>query len=374
MHYTNDYKNSKLSDREYILEKKNDKIGVIICCFYFEFFIVYIIFESDRIDDCFSMPIRLVTYERSEMLPEMPEKNVFHSVGLFRVLEHTPGFSPFMLVAYDGDKPIGKLLCVVRQNWFIKKCTIYDCGEYFDTEIKHELIFDELLTYFTNRNKDKYTYIEFRNLSESLFGYRYFRKNGYFPVRRLRVINSIHHKTIDKWMDPSRRRQINAGFKNGVQTGVVESKDDISNLFRMLKNYYSSKILRYLPEIDFFNFLFDMEKQKEVGKIFTVSYKGKIIGGSCCLFSDDTAYLLFSGGMRKRYPSLYPGVMAVWEAMVYSREKGYSHFEFIDAGLPLKKYSYRNFILKFGGKQVASRRWYFTKWNYINRLLTKIYL
>ena len=322
------------------------------------------------------MPIRLVTYEKSEMLPIMPNKNVFHSVDLFRILEQIPGYSPFMLVAFDGDKPIGKLLCMVRKTLFLKKCTIYDCGEYFDTDLKYDLIFDELLTYLTVSNKGRFSLIEFRNLSEALFGYRYFRKNGYFPVRRLRVINSIHHESLDKWMEPSRRRQIHSGFKNRVKIGVAESRDEITGLFKMLKKYYYSKITKYLPRIDFFYSLFDLylNEKKEIGKIFTVSYNNKIIGGACCLFSDDTAYLLFSGGMRKSYPHLYPGVMAVWEAMVYSREKGCRHFEFIDAGLPFKKYSYRDFILKFGGKQVSSRRWYFTKWNFVNRLLAKIYV
>lgn len=322
------------------------------------------------------MPIRLVTYEKTEMLPDMPDRNVFHSVGLFRILERTPGYSPFMLVAFDGDKPIGKLLCIARKRWFIKKCTVYDCGEYFDTEIKHDLIFDEFLTYFTARNKDRFTYIEFRNLSESLFGYRYFRNNGYFPVRRLRVINSIHHNSIDKWIEPSRKRQIQAGYKNGAVTRVAESKDDIRRFFRMIKNYYSSKLTKYLPEIDFFYSLLDSDNasNNSIGKVFLVSYKNKIVGGACCLFSDDTSYLLFSGGMRKRYPHLYPGVMAVWEAMVYSRENGYRHFEFIDAGFPLKKYSYRDFILKFGGKQQSSRRWYRVRWSWINNLLTKIYV
>ena len=87
---------------------------------------------------------------------------------------------------------------------------------------------------------------------------------------------------------------------------------------------------KYFPAIDFFTTLLEQrDGSDEIGKIFTVSYNGRIIGGSCCLFSDDTVYMLFSGGMRKSYPSLYPGVLAVWNAMLYSREKGYSHFEFI---------------------------------------------
>ena len=78
--------------------------------------------------------------------------------------------------------------------------------------------------------------------------------------------------------------------------------------------------------------------------------------------------------MRKSYPLLYPGVLAVWNAMVYSREKGYSHFEFIDAGLPFKKYGYRDFILRFGGKQLSTRRWYRLKWGWLNRIMEKIYI
>ena len=56
------------------------------------------------------MAIRLTTYEHAKDIPELPGTNVFHSTDLFRILEQTPGYRPVLLVAFEGDKPIGKLL------------------------------------------------------------------------------------------------------------------------------------------------------------------------------------------------------------------------------------------------------------------------
>lgn len=113
---------------------------------------------------------------------------------------------------------------------------------------------------------------------------------------------------------------------------------------------------------------------KEMAKIFLVKYKDKIIGGSVCVFSNGNAYLWFSGGMRKTYAFLYPGVLAVWAALTYAREEGYEHFEFMDAGLPFKKHGYREFILRFGGKQSSTRRWFRFRWKWLNNLLCRMYI
>ena len=307
------------------------------------------------------MAIRLTTYEHAKDIPELPGTNVFHSTDLFRVLEQTPGYRPVLLVAFEGDKPIGKLLCITRRNFrllgFTEKTYVYGVGEYFTTLYKEGSFL-----------------LEFRNLEEPLFGYRYFRQNGYFPVRWLRVRNSIHHEQLDKWMRASRKRQIARGLKNGASIEIASSLEDIRAFFMMLKKYYSPKVHRYLPDFHLFAFFSEESFPAGMGKIFIVRYKEKIIGGSVCLFSDDTAYLMFSAGMRKSYPLLYPGVLAVWEAMTYAREHGYSHFEFIEAGLPFKKFSYRDFILRFGGKQLSTRRWFKVRWNWLNRLLIRIYV
>ncbi|WP_300728114.1 GNAT family N-acetyltransferase [uncultured Bacteroides sp.] len=324
------------------------------------------------------MAIRLTIYRNSKDLPILPGSNIFHSTELFHVLEQTPGYTPHMIVAFKGDRPIGKMLCITRRNFqylhLFKKTYIYGTGEYFDPDIPSDIIFNEMLTYFTKIFGDKSFMLEFRNLEEPLFGYRYFRQNKYFPIRWLRVRNSIHHDTIDKWMSTSRKRQISRGVKNGAILDTAQTPQEIEEFFTMIRNFYSPKIHRYLPNLKFFNALLTQPCEHEMGKIFTIRYKNKIIGGSVCLFSGNTTYLIFSGGMRKTYSTLYPGVLAVWHAMNYARDNGYRHFEFIDAGLPFKRYSYRDFILRFGGKQLSTRRWFKIRWRWLNRILIHIYV
>lgn len=322
------------------------------------------------------MPLRLSTYYHAEDIPPLPGSKVFHSVEVFRALQHAKGFVPVLLVAYEEGRVVGKLLCITRRSLrfrlFFRKTYVYGTGEYFPSSYSREQIFSELLHCFTDLFKDRSFLLEFRNLEEALFGYRHFRRCGYFPVRWMRVRNSLHGNCIDKWMSVSRKRQINRGLKSGTEMDVARTEEDVHEFFTLLRRYYSSKIYRYLPGIDFFRSL--LGESSECAKIFIVRYKGKIIGGSVCLFSGKDAYLLFSGGLRKSYPLQYPGVLAVWNAMVYSHAHGYEHFEFIEAGLPFKKYGYRDFILRFGGKEMSSRRWFRIGWGWLNRLLIRFYV
>lgn len=128
-----------------------------------------------------------------------------------------------------------------------------------------------------------------------------------------------------------------------------------------------------LPSIKFFQHLENQLTKGQQSKIFIVIYKEKIIGGSACIYSDDSAYLWFSGGMRKTYALQYPGILAVWKALDDAKQRGYRHLEFMDVGLPFRKHGYREFVLRFGGKQSSTRRWFRFRWNWLNRVLIKMY-
>ena len=255
-----------------------------------------------------------------------------------------------------------------------QKLSFIASHQVFDEEQNKEDLFGEMLEHLTNEVLCKSFLIEFRNLENPLFGYKAFRKNNYFAINWLRVRNSLHSKAPYERLSMSRRRQINKALRNGAIMEIADNEKDIQDFSRMLKKAYSSQVRKHFPDIGFFRLLAWQNPEKELAKVFLVKYKGKIIGGSICLFSKESAYLWFSGGMRKTYAFLYPGILAVWAPITYAHEKGYAHLEFMDAGLPFKKHGYRDFILRFGGKQSSTRRWFRFSWKWLNKLLCKFYI
>lgn len=327
------------------------------------------------------MPLKITTYYHGGDIPAIPGKNIFHSRELFLVYEATSGYKPLMIVGFIENTPAFRLLAVVRKSIhifppeLIKRCEIYGTGELLDEKEDKEELFAEVLKHLTNEILHKSFLIEFKNLENSLFGYKEFRENKYFPVNWLRVRNSLHSlRTPMERFSESRRRQIKKGLKNGAQMYEATTREDILAFSQMLKKNYSAKIRKHFPEINFFQRLVEFCGPEEIGKIFVVKYKEKIIGGSACLYSGKNAYLWFSGGMRKSYAKQYPGVLAVWKALEDAYERKIEHLEFMDVGLPFKKHGYRDFVLRFGGKQSSTRRWFRFRWNFLNKILVKIYV
>lgn len=325
------------------------------------------------------MAIKLTTYHASSPLPDLPGENTFHSNELFRVYAATPNYTPILLTASEDDHLLGKLLVVVQSNkkffklFNYRLCQVLGDGEYFD-EVRKEEVFELMLGYLTEEVFNYCQVVEFRNLSDALFGYKAFKENHFFAINWLKVSYSLHSVThVEERFSASRLRQVKKGLKNGATVRMAQSHEEVEQFAMLLQQVYSSKIRRHFPDRKFFNHLQEGSDKKEMSRIFIVLYKEKIIGGSVCAYSGDKAYMWFSGGMTKMYLRQYPGVLAVWKAMADAKERGYRHIEFLDVGLPFRKHGYREFVLRFGGKQISTRRWFRVRWNLLNRVLMRIY-
>ena len=326
------------------------------------------------------MPLELTTYRHSNDLPLLPGTDTFHSAELFRTYEATPGYRPLLVVAWEDGHPLGKMLGVIRRSVrltppaFIHRCEIYGTGEYFVPPSRQPALFAALLQQLTREALKHSFLIEFRNLEDPKFGYLPFKQNGYFPVNWLRVRNSLHEeRSIESRFSPSRLRQIRKGLQNGAEVREACSPEETESFARMLHHVYSFKIRRHFPSLRFFRELERQFMERQQSRIFVVTYRGRIIGGSACIYSGTTAYLWFSGGMRKTYALQYPGILAVWAALRDARQRGYRHLEYMDVGLPFRRHGYRDFVLRFGGKQISTRRWFRFRWEWLNRLLSKFY-
>lgn len=165
------------------------------------------------------MPLKLTTYYRESQVPELPGTNTFHSTELFRIYEATPGYTPLLIVASEGGTIVAKLLAAIRKSVrmfppsIIKRCEVYGTGEYFDETIDKESVFGDMLQRLTDEALREAFLIEFRNLDNSLSGYKVFRKNRYFAINWLRVRNSLHNvERAEVRFSPSRIRQIKKGL------------------------------------------------------------------------------------------------------------------------------------------------------------------
>ena len=231
-----------------------------------------------------------------------------------------------------------------------------------------------MLEHLTNEVLCKSFLIEFRNLENPLFGYKAFRKNNYFAINWLRVRNSLHSKAPYERLSMSRRRQINKALRNGAIMEIADNEKDIQDFSRMLKKAYSSQIRKHFPDIGFFRLLAWQNPEKELAKVFLVKYKGKIIGGSICLFSKESAYLWFQeeacGKPMLFFLPRYSGRMGTYYLCL---RKGYAHLEFMDAGLPFKSTVTGTLYSALAAKS-STRRWFRFSWKWLNKLLCKFYI
>ena len=144
------------------------------------------------------MAIRLTTYKKGSLIPPLPGNTLTHSTELFHVYGQTPGYSPVLIVASQAERPIAKLLAVIRRSVrifppsIIKRCEVFGDGEYFESSSNKEELFGMMLEHLTKDVLKDCFLIEIRNISSPLFGYRHFRQNGYFPINWLRIYNSLH--------------------------------------------------------------------------------------------------------------------------------------------------------------------------------------
>ena len=311
-----------------------------------------------------------------EELPRMTCRNFFHSTDFFRIVEHTPGQKPYMIVAYDDNgEVVAHVLFMLRRRralvppYFFTQGRVYGEGEYA-TGVPREHLFRLMLEAINHTTKLKLClFIEFSNISRKMFAYGAFRTCGYFPVRWVQIHDSLHSMPPEQRLTPKTARRISSSLKSGVILRKLQGTKELSSFIRLVKAQYRYKIFNYAPDKQQFE---EMWKNSNV-QMYVCEYHEKIIGCCSVIYSDGNAYLWYHAAKSKTYPLQHPKTMCVWQALKAAEENGCAHIYFMNAGLPFKKSRARDFLLSFGGKPTSTYRWFRTTIPWLNKLLSWSY-
>ncbi len=313
-------------------------------------------------------------YTRGDTLPTMDGGNFYHSPELFHIVESTPGQRPCMAVATDGQgRVVGHILVfLLRASWMpllYWQAHAYGEGDYAE-DVNSEEVFGLLLEALVRRLRRRLCFfIEFSDISRKMFGYKYFRAQGFFPIPWQEIHNSLHSMDPHDRLQPKMLKKIGHIYQQGVVTREVTTEEDLDRFVHLVRGFYRWKVHRVVPP----------EKQiaeiyrSDNGRLFATLYKGRLIGGCVCVYSEGNAYLWYLASLRKRYARLHPATMTVWQAIIWAWKHNYAHIYFLDAGLPYPNNPFREFILRFGGKPVAKYRWFRFSIGWLNKLLSWIW-
>jgi hypothetical protein len=321
---------------------------------------------------------RLTTtiYHKSEELPELEGTNFFHSRQLFEICEQVPRLRPYMVVVTEeSGRIVSHMLGVLRYRTFwlppflLVHCQVQGEGVYAESDYSHDELFGMMINALTQKQSNRTYYMEVSNLSHKMLGYKQLRQNGFYPVNWVSIHNSLHSHSPEERISKKLQLRIDNAHTRGVVTEKVHNEEDFTAFSKLLRRHNLFKPRRYMPDDLFFKKLMNGND----GDLFITKYHGKVIGCSAVVYSEGNAYLWYSAFLRKTYLHLHPDILTIWDTIKDAHQRGYQHICFMDVGLPYSKNPFREFILRFGGKEQSTYRWFRFSIKWVNKLLAWIY-
>ena len=322
--------------------------------------------------------LKTTIYRKVEDLPPLDDANFFHSTRLFQMTRETPRQKPYMVVVTNAEgEVVSHMLGIVRFRTFLfpllVHCRVLGEGVYYNESgsrsQERDQLFGLMLEALTKALSNRTSYLEVSNLSQKMTGYKQLKQQHFFPVHWMSIHNSLHRHAPEERIGEKLQKRIDNARQKGVTTNEVQTEEDFKAFSKLLRKHYFWKPRRYIPDDQFFRNIMSSDD----GRLFVTKYRQRVIGCSAVVYSEGNAYLWYSAFRRKSYIHVHPDVMTIWDAMQDCYQRGCDHMCFMDVGLPFQKNPFREFILRFGGKEQSTFRWFRFGIQWINRLLSWLY-
>ena len=318
---------------------------------------------------------RTTIYTKTEGMPKLQEGSFFHSRELMEICEAAPRQRAYMVVVTnESGQELSHMLGIVRYRtlllppFLLIHCRILGEGVYSDEAQKDELL-GEMLGALTRKLDNRVLFIEVSNMSQKMMGYKQLRQAGYYPINWMSIHNSLHSHAPEERINEKLQRRIDNAHQRGAKTEIVSTEEDFEAFQKLLRKHHILKPKRYIPDEIFFRKVMEGTG----GKLFVTKYHGRVIACAAVAYSEGDAYLWYSAFRRKTYHILHPDTIVIWDVMKHAHKNGYKHMRFMDVGLPYGKNPFREFILRFGGKEQSTYRWFRFSIRWVNKLLAWLY-
>ena len=267
-------------------------------------------------------------------------------------------FIPFLFTKLRGEREVGRIQGYIQKDGgtikrFLSRRAIVNSGPWLAEDITDEEL-TGLLTECTRTLKHDAIYIETRNFKDYSQFRDVFERCGFvYEPHYDFIVDTETPEIAETNLGKSRKRDIRTSLRDGANVVEDPTEDQIVAFYSVLKELYETKVKTPLFPLDFFLKLY----HTDFSKFLLVQYQGEIIGGTCCVFDEETVYEWFACGKDGIYKSIFPSTLATWSGIKFAAESGHKRFDMMGAGAPGDGgYGVRDFKAKFGGQLVEYGR------------------
>lgn len=285
-------------------------------------------------------------------------RDLFQSVEYNVFLQETCFLEPFRFSVERDSNEVAIIQGYVQKDGgqlkrFFSRRAIVNGGPYFANDAT-DLDIKSLLEQCKDSLHKQAIYIETRNFRDYSRYRDLFERCGFvYEPHYDFIINTDSLEIAEANLGKSRKRDIRTSLRDGADVVATPTEAQIGAFYAILKNLYENKIGTPLFPFNFFLALY----HSGFSKFFLVRYRDEIIGGTVCVYDDDTVYEWFACGKDGLYKNIFPSTLATWSGIRFAAESGRRRFDMMGAGAPGDGgYGVREFKAKFGGELVEYGR------------------
>lgn len=285
-------------------------------------------------------------------------EELFQSDAYYSFLQGCSLFEPFRFEVSRNGSPVGRIQGYIQSDGgvlkrFFSRRAIVNAGPFFADDIQDEEI-RNLLEQCIDGLRGRTIYIETRNFKDFSKFRSSFEKAGFvYEPHYDFIVDTSDPEAMEERMGKSRKRDVKTSMKNGASVVDNPSWGEVAAFYNVLENLYKTRVKTPLFPLSFFDKLY----HTDFSRFILVRFGDEIVGGTVCVFDDETVYEWFACGQDGVYKNVFPSTIATYHGIRFAADNGFKRFDMMGAGAPGDGgYGVRDFKAKFGGELVEYGR------------------